>query len=61
MRSFFICCEKGGWLLSQKSYNSIYKYHCRGFEMKISEDKMWEAWGRTNALYTAYSGWSFKM
>ena len=22
--------------------------------MKISEDKMWEAWGRTNALYTAW-------
>lgn len=23
--------------------------------MKLSEDKMWEAWGRTNALYTYFS------
>ena len=22
--------------------------------MKLNEDKMWEAWGRTNALYTAW-------
>ena len=46
--------KKGFDYYLKKSYNSIYKYHCRGFEMKISEDKMWEAWGRTNALYTAW-------
>lgn len=46
--------KKGVGFYLKKSYNSIYKYHCRGGEMKISEDKMWEAWGRTNALYTAW-------
>ena len=46
--------KKGFDYYLKKSYNSICKYHRRGFEMKISEDKMWEAWGRTNALYTAW-------